>query len=105
MSDSRRRYPRVKASIPTDWGLTPECLKHDRITSFSIGGCFLQTAEAVDAWSLIFLRFYLSKAGEQIIKGEVKYHLEKVGLGVGFIELTEADRRNFQILVDYYHSP
>jgi hypothetical protein len=100
-----RRHPRVKASIPIDWGLTPECIKHDRITSFSIGGCFLQTDETVDAWSIIFIRFYLSNTGERIIKGEVKYNLENVGLGVEFIELTEPDKRNFQILVDYYRQP
>ena len=102
MDQPRRRHPRVKASIPVDWGLTPECLKHDRITSFSIGGCFLQTEEALDAWSLIFIRFYLSNTGERIIKGEVKYNLENVGLGVEFIEMTEQDRRGFQTLIDYY---
>jgi hypothetical protein len=100
-----RRHPRVKASIPIDWGLTTECARSDRITSFSIGGCFLQTVETVDAWSIIFIRFYLSTTGERIIKGEVKYHLENVGLGVEFIELTDEDKRNFQILVDYYHQP
>jgi hypothetical protein len=100
-----RRHPRVKASIPIDWGLSPECIKHDRITSFSIGGCFLQTQETVDAWSIIFIRLYLSNTGERIIKGEVKYNLENVGLGVAFIELTEQDEHNFQILIDYYRQP
>ena len=98
----KRRHPRVKASIQIDWGLTPECLRHDRITSFSIGGCFLQTDEALTASSNIFIRFYLSNTGERIIKGEVIYNLENVGLGVEFINLTERDKCNFQILVDYY---
>lgn len=97
-----RRYPRVKALIPIDWGLTPECLKHDRITSFSLGGCFIQTGEILHAASVVYIRFYLSNKGERIIRGKVKYNLEEVGLGVEFINLTEQDKHNFQTLVAYY---
>ncbi|HLL14361.1 MAG TPA: PilZ domain-containing protein [Pyrinomonadaceae bacterium] len=98
----KRRHPRVKASIPIYWGLTPECLNHDRITSFSIGGCFIQTRSAARALNLVYMRFFLSNTGERIIRGEVRYHLEEVGLGVEFINLTEGDRQSFQSLVDYY---
>lgn len=98
----KRRHPRVKASIPIDWGQTPECLKHDRITSFSIGGCFIQTAEALKQTTAIYIRFYLSPKGERIIHGEVRYNLEQVGLGVEFLNLTERDKEDFQALVDHY---
>ncbi len=57
------------------------------------------------AASAVYIRFYLSNKGERIIRGEVKYNLEHVGLGVEFINLTERDRRNFQILLDYYRLP
>ncbi|HYG12192.1 MAG TPA: PilZ domain-containing protein [Pyrinomonadaceae bacterium] len=98
----KRRHPRVKASIPVYWGLTPECLKHDRITSFSIGGCFIQTTEVAPPLTVVYIRFFLSSKGERIIRGEVRYNLEEVGLGVEFINLTEGDQKNFQSLVDYY---
>jgi hypothetical protein len=98
----KRRHPRVKASIPINWGLTPECLKLDRLTSFSIGGCFIQTKETVRPPTLVYIRFFLSNKGERIIRAEVRYHLEKVGLGVEFINLTAGDKKNFQALVDYY---
>ncbi|HEX8127990.1 MAG TPA: PilZ domain-containing protein [Pyrinomonadaceae bacterium] len=98
----KRRHPRVKASIPVYWGLTPECLKHDRITSFSIGGCFIQTGEAAPPLTTVYIRFFLSNKGERIIRAEVRYHLEKVGLGVEFINLTAGDKKSFQSLVDYY---
>ena len=100
----QRRHPRVRASIPIDWGLTSQCLKHDRITSFSIGGCFVQTLEAAPPMTLVYLRFFLSAEGERIIRGEVRYHLNEVGLGVEFINLTPGDRDNFQALVDYYRN-
>lgn len=98
----KRRHPRVKASIPIYWGLTPECLKHDRITSFSIGGCFIQTGEAAPPLTTLYIRFFLSNKGERIIRAEVRYHLEKVGLGVEFVNLTAGDKKRFQSLVDYY---
>lgn len=101
MPELRRRYERVRASLPIDWGLTPDCLKHDRITSISVGGCFIQTREAVSASSVIHFRFFLSPEGERIVAGEVRYNLEKVGLGVQFLNLTEHDRKHFQALVDY----
>jgi hypothetical protein len=98
----QRRHPRVKASIAIDWGLTRECLKHDRITSFSIGGCFIQTAEALPPLTLIYIRFYLSPKRERLIPGEVRYNLEKVGLGVEFLNLDAQDKKDFQALVNHY---
>lgn len=98
----KRRHPRVKASIPTYWGLTPECINHDRITSFSIGGCFIQTRDPVRPQTVIYIRFFLSNTSERIIRAEVRYNMEKVGLGVEFMNLTEGDRQSFQTLVNYY---
>lgn len=98
----KRRHPRVKASIPIYWGLTPECLNHDRITSFSIGGCFIQTRKAARPLTLVYIRFFLSNKGERIIRAEVRYHLGEVGLGVEFMNLTASDKESFQALVDYY---
>jgi hypothetical protein len=98
----KRRHPRVKASIAIDWGLTPECLKHDRITSFSIGGCFIQTAEALRPLTVVYIRFYLSPEGERIIVGEVRYNLEQVGLGVEFLNLTAQDKKDFRALINHY---
>ena len=104
MAEQRRKHERVKALIPIDWGLSSACLKHDRITSFSVGGCFIQTKEALSALTLIYMRFFLSNNSERIIEGEVRYNLEQVGLGVQFLNLTETDQENFQILVDYYYA-
>lgn len=92
----------MKASIAIDWGTTRECLKHDRITSFSIGGCFIQTAAALQPSTLVYIRFYLSPKGERIIPAEVRYNLEQVGLGVEFLNLTERDKKDFQALVNHY---
>jgi hypothetical protein len=100
----KRRHPRVKASIPINWGLTPECLFLDRLTSFSIGGCFIQTRVAALQLTPVYISFFLSNKGERIIRAEVRYHMDRVGLGVEFINLTEADKQSFQSLVEYYQA-
>lgn len=100
----KRRHPRVQASIPIHWGLTPECLQLDRLTSFSIGGCFIQTPEAVPPLTLIYISFFLSNKGERIIRAEVRYNLDKVGLGVEFINLKVDEKESFQALVAYYQN-
>ena len=98
----KRRHPRVKASIPINWGLTPECIKRDRLTSFSIGGCFIQKREAARPLTRVYISFFLSNTGERLIRAEVRYHLEQVGLGVEFVNLTATDKESFQSLVNYY---
>jgi hypothetical protein len=100
----KRRHPRVRASIPINWGLTPECNRHDRITSFSIGGCFIQTGEAARPLTRIYIRFFLSNTAARIISGEVRYHLDNVGLGIEFVNLTAGEKESFQALVDYYRA-
>src|SRR4028118_2380160 len=94
--NEKRRHPRVKASIAIDWGLTPECLKHDRITSFSISGCFIQTAATLKPLTVVYINFYLSPKGGRTIRGLVKYNLEGVGLGVEVLDLSQRDRKDFQ---------
>ena len=56
------------------------------------------------AQTVIYIRFFLSNEGERIIRAEVRYHLEEVGIGVEFINLTAADKEKFQALVNYYRT-
>jgi hypothetical protein len=97
-----RRYERVRVSIYIDWGDTPYCLWQDRITSLSAGGCFVQTARELVAGQKIYLRFWLAGGGERILRGEVRYCLERVGLGVEFFELMERDREQLGELVRHF---
>ena len=97
----KRRYERVRVSIRVDWGETAYCVWQDRATSLSVGGCFIQTERELTAGRKIYLRLWL-RDGERILRGEVRYCLERVGLGVQFFEVMERDKERLAELVEYY---
>ena len=96
----KRRHERARVSINVDWGETAYCLWHDRITSLSVGGCFIQTERELKAGHKICLRLWL-RDGERILRGEVRYCLERVGVGVEFVELMERDKERLAELVEH----
>jgi PilZ domain len=96
-----RQCRRVQVNIdPTHWGLTEQCLEDGRITSLSAGGCFLATAAQLVPGQIVYLRFALPrKAGQagvpRTLEAQVRYHFPPaVGVGLQFVNLTEADERN-----------
>ena|GEM_PF-1154444 len=96
-----RQSRRVRVQIePAHWGLTEQCSEEGRITSLSVGGCFLATAATVRPGQVIYLRFDLPrKSGRagvpRLLRAQVRYHFAPaVGLGLQFLNLTEADEAN-----------
>ncbi|HEX8072116.1 MAG TPA: PilZ domain-containing protein [Pyrinomonadaceae bacterium] len=96
-----RQSRRVRVNIdPTHWGLTEQCLEDGRITSLSVGGCFLATSVRVAPGQIVYLRFALPRKPGQpgvprALQAQVRYHFAPaVGLGLRFLNLTEADERN-----------
>ncbi len=65
--------------------------------NISAGGMFVETKESLPIGSELELRFHLDD-GEPIIvaKGEVMYVVNKLGLGVRFRDLTEADGKRIE---------
>jgi hypothetical protein len=96
----KRKHERVKLSFNVNWGLTSQCETDARITSISLGGCFIQTKFKLLIDQIIFLRLVLRT--EHILQCRVRYSLQDVGSGVAFVELTEDDRKAIQELVDDY---
>lgn len=99
----QRRHERVRVSVKIDWGETAYCVWQDRVTSLSVGGGFVQTARELPTGRKIYLRLWL-RDGERILRGEVMYCLERVGLGVEFKELMESDKERLAELVEYYRA-
>jgi len=63
----------------------------------------VQTTRELQAGRKIYLRLWL-RDGEAILRGEVRYCLERVGLGVEFHELMERDKERLAELVEYYRA-
>lgn len=105
-SGGRRRHPRIRTSIEVDWGETPACVHRGRVTSLSVGGCFVQTPLEVTTGGAVFIRLFLSPGSGRVVEGlvwgRVAYHLSKVGLGVEFKELPPGYEKHIQDLVEFH---
>lgn len=104
--DERRKHPRIKISINVDWGETPACTYKGRVTSLSVGGCFIQTPLEVIKGKPIFIRLLLAPGSERVIEGivwgRVAYHFPRVGLGVEFKKLPPGYEKHIEDIVEFH---
>lgn len=102
----RRRYPRIKYSIDVDWGETPACTHQGRVTSLSVGGCFLQTPLEAAQGGLIFIRLLLAPKSDRVMEGvvwgRVAYHKPDSGLGVEFKKLPPEYAEHIRDIVEFH---
>ena len=102
----RRRYPRVKYAIDVDWGETPACIHQGRITTLSVGGCFLQTPLEVAKGLPVFIRLLLAPESERVMEGvvwgRVAYHLISAGLGIEFKKLPPGYAQHIEDIVEFH---
>lgn len=98
----KRRYERVRITMPVEWGTDDNCPFQDRITSISVGGCFIQTPRALKAGRTVSLRLFLSAGPARTLRGEVRYCLDRVGLGVEFRGLMEREKEQIAELVEFF---
>ena len=96
----QRRYDRVVVDIYVHWGWTEECLYTDRILNISVGGCFLRTAREAAHGQRLFMRLWLPE--EVTLAADVRYRLEKMGLGLEFVNVTGEQSRLLVNLVEHY---
>ena len=103
---NRRKYPRIKYSLDVDWGETPACIHQGRVTTLSVGGCFLQTPREVAKEGLIFIRLLLAPESASVMEGmvwgRVAYHLLGVGLGVEFKKLPPGYAAHIEDIVEFH---
>jgi Tfp pilus assembly protein PilZ len=106
MGDERRKHPRARVSFRVDWGETPSCVNAGRLTSLSVGGCFVQTKKEARQGSIVFLRLLVAPEArnvlEGVLMGRVLYTLEGVGFGLQFVKLKDEDERDIKDIVEFY---
>lgn len=102
----RRRHPRMTISVEIDWGETPACVHKGRITSLSVGGCYVRTPLEVAKGKPVFIRLFLAPASERvtegIVWGRVAYHLQGLGLGIEFKRLPPGYEEHIRDLVEFH---
>jgi hypothetical protein len=104
----RRKHARIPFSLDVDWGETSACFQTGRVTSLSIGGCFLQTPLDVAKGKLLFIRLLLApgseRASEGLVRGEVIYQLPDLGLGIKFNRLPAGYGKHIEDIVEFHLS-
>jgi hypothetical protein len=98
----QRRHERVAVDLHVYWGWTDDCPFQDRIISLSAGGYFLRTDRAAPRGQPVFLKFWLPE--QKTLRGEVRYQLERWGVGVEFRGLSPAEADHLAALVEHYRA-
>ena len=98
----QRKHERVTVDIDVYWGWTYDCPLRGRIISLSCGGYFLRTGESAPRGQPVFITFWLP--AQKTLCGEVRYHLERMGVGVEFVGLSQAETRLLADLVEHFRN-
>jgi hypothetical protein len=96
----QRKHERVAVDITVYWGWTDDCPFRGRIINLGIGGCFLRTDQGAERERPVFIKFWLPD--ERTLGGEVRYHLERMGVGVEFKGLTAYEYAQLAALIEHY---
>src|SRR2546421_134470 len=103
-----RRHPRVNVDFFADWGWGPECEYYDKITSLSMGGCFLATKRELVPGAEIYLRWTEELAGMINLKGAVRYQIRVMagspptGAGIEFVGISAQNEQKLQSILSQY---
>lgn len=105
----QRRHARAKVSINVDWGVTPACeFSGDKVSSLSIGGCFIQTERHVKEGGAVYVRLWEMPGGRGTFRGVVRYQLQlspkhaPIGLGLEFPDLDAEETANLKEVLNFF---
>ncbi len=100
----QRETRRIKTTLSCNWGVTEDCPRNGMITSLSPKGCFVQTKAAISEGAKLFINCWLPSRRWFPLRGQIAYHLPRVGFGLTFNDLTNNDHEMLNLLIDYYES-
>jgi len=86
--DDKGKKARPRAGISCTFGPTEDTPRSASVTSLSERGCFVKTKAHVAKGQRLHLKLWLPEWRWLPLSCEVIYHLEQVGFGVGFCQLT-----------------
>jgi hypothetical protein len=101
-----RKHPRVNVDFFADWGWGPECEHYDRITSLSVGGCFLATKRELSPRTEIYIRWTADSVGMISLKGAVRYQIRVMegapptGAGIEFVGVSSESAKRLQAVME-----
>ena len=94
----RRRAERVGVHLKARWRSATREIDGE-ITDLSETGCFILTADEVEAGEAIKLEIEQPRQGRLHLLGEVVYKIEEMGFAVNFTGADEADLKQLRWLI------
>lgn len=96
--DENRKFPRAPLAVQVQ---QPGGMAIGFSRDISIGGMFIETSEKFDANSAVNLRFHVDDSGQIVIAtGEIRYIIQKLGMGVEFSDMSPEDRARIEAYVN-----
>ena len=99
MNDARKKT-RFLSELSCAFGPTPDTPRSGTITSIGPRECFVKTKATVMEGQLLHVRVWMPDRRWLRLSGKVKYHMDRVGFGVIFHDLTDEQTADLARLVE-----
>jgi hypothetical protein len=95
-----RRVSRIQTSLSCTFGTSEDTPRSGTVTSLSVRGCFVKTtAWANDGMEMYVKLWLLAERRWLVLRSTVLYHLENIGFGLGFTDVTADDAQALSALI------
>jgi len=95
-----KQQTRFLADLSCAFGPTPDAPRSGTITSIGPRECFVKTKAIVMEGQVLYVRVWVPENRWLRLSGKVKYHMDRVGFGVIFHDLTEEQSADLARLVE-----
>lgn len=95
------RAKRLRPHMHCYWGPTESCPRNGSVTSLGPSGCFVKTKAEVTDRQSVYINLWLPTERWLTLRGQVTYSLPRVGFGLSFVDLPEAQREVLRLLLDF----
>jgi hypothetical protein len=99
-STDKRHNSRAKVSFSCTFGPTEDTPRSGTVTSLSTSGCFVKTRAWAEKGAKMYVKIWLPERSWLTLRSTVLYHMEQIGLGLGFDELLPEDEQMLRTLID-----
>jgi hypothetical protein len=101
-----RNNQRVKTKLDCIFGVTEDTPRSGTVTSLSMAGCFVKTKVWATNAPNMHIRLWLESERDWLrLQGAVLYHLDHIGFGLLFRDLSTTDESILQMLVEQSVKP
>lgn len=98
--DPPRRHDRVETPLEVRWsGLSGRQVA--RLSDIGLGGCYIESLGQVSDGEEIRIEIQLPTGRWLSLRGMIVYHLQNLGFGLRFIDLSETQVEVIRNLIDY----